>query len=121
MCMVIIVPSLGLDAKKTCLRGFANNKGVDQPAHQRRLISAFVIRLLETIISKLATSEISFFYLVSVAEETGLSLGLSETPKTGFVVYGNYSTLSVTSHINCIDTCCLINVVYLTAFAFIRS
>ena len=26
------------------LRGFANNKGTDQPAHSRRLISAFVIR-----------------------------------------------------------------------------
>ena len=25
---------------------FANNKGVDQPAHPRNLISAFVIRLL---------------------------------------------------------------------------
>ena len=27
--------------------GFANNKGTDQPAHQRSLINAFVIRLLE--------------------------------------------------------------------------
>ena len=27
----------------------------------------------------------SIFYLVSVAEETGLKLALSETPKTGFV------------------------------------
>ena len=44
---------------KTCLRGFANNKGADQPAHPRRLISTFVIRLLESIISKLASSEIS--------------------------------------------------------------
>ena len=39
--------------------GVANNKGTDQPAHPRRLISAFVIRLLESIISKLASSEIS--------------------------------------------------------------
>ena len=30
--------------KKTCLRGFANNKGADQHAHPRRLISAIVIR-----------------------------------------------------------------------------
>ena len=52
------------------------------PAHPRRLISAFVIRFLESTISKLATSIISFF----LAEETGLSLALSETPKTGFVV-----------------------------------
>ena len=49
-----------------------------------RLISAFVIRLLESIISKLASSDISIFQLVSVAEETGLSLALSETSKTGF-------------------------------------
>ena len=64
---------------------FANNKGADQPAHTRSLISAFVIRLLQSIISGLASSEISIFYLVSIAEETGLSLTLSETPKIGFV------------------------------------
>ena len=45
----------------------------------------FVIRVLESTISKLATSEITVFYLVSVAEETGFSLALLETPKTGFV------------------------------------
>ena len=71
--------------KKTCLWGFTNNKGTDQPAHPRRLISAFVIHLLENIISDLATSEFSSFQLVWVAEETGLSLILSDTPKTGFV------------------------------------
>ena len=71
--------------EKTCLRGFANNKGADQPARPRSLISAFVIRLLKSIIPRLATSEISLFHLVSVAEETGLSPALSETPKTGFL------------------------------------
>ena len=40
---------------------FANNKGADQPAHLRRLISAFIISLLESIISKLAMREISIF------------------------------------------------------------
>ena len=40
---------------------FANNKGADQPAHPRRLISVFVIRVLESIICKLNTSEISVF------------------------------------------------------------
>ena len=34
--------------EKTCLRKFACNKGADQPAHPRRLISAFVIRLYTT-------------------------------------------------------------------------
>ena len=47
--------------EKTCLRWLANNTGADQPAHPRSLISAFVIRILERTISKLATSEISFF------------------------------------------------------------
>ena len=75
----------GPQRQKTCLRGFANNTGANQASHPHRLISTFVIRVLESTISKLATSEISFFYLVSVAEETGLKLALSETPKTGFV------------------------------------
>ena len=58
---------------------FANNKGADQAAHPRSLISAFVIRLLESIISKLATSKFSIFQLVSVAiKDTGLSFALSE-------------------------------------------
>ena len=39
--------------------GFVNNKGADQPVH--RLISTFVIRLIESITSKLASSEISIF------------------------------------------------------------
>ena len=51
----------------------------------QRLISAFVICFLESIISKLASREISIVWLVSVAEETSLSLALSETPKTGFL------------------------------------
>ena len=54
--------------------GFANNKGADQHAHRHRLISAFVIRFLECIISKFAMSEISDFYLVSLAEHAGLNL-----------------------------------------------
>ena len=71
--------------KKTCLWGFANNKGADQPVHPHSLISAFVIPLLESIISILATSESSYFKLVSKAEQAGLHLTFSETPKTGFL------------------------------------
>ena len=52
---------------------------------QTSLISIFVIRFWERTLCKLATSEISIFLLVSVAEDTGLKLALSETPKTGFV------------------------------------
>ena len=47
--------------EKTCPRRFANNKGADQPAHLGRLISAFVIHLLESIRFQLASSEISMF------------------------------------------------------------
>ena len=47
--------------KKTCLRRVTNNTGVDQSAHPRSLISAFVFRCLESITSKLATNEISTF------------------------------------------------------------
>ena len=41
--------------------GFANNKGAEQSAHPRRLISAFVNRFLESILSKVAISAISIF------------------------------------------------------------
>ena len=52
--------------------GLVNNKGEDQTAHPHSLISAFVFRSFESTISRL-----------SVAKETGLSLALSKTPKTG--------------------------------------
>ena len=53
--------------------------------HPRSLISAFVVRFIESIICKLAAGEISIFELVSVAEETGLKHALPNTPKTGFL------------------------------------
>ena len=52
---------MGLDARKPVFGGFANNTDADQPAHPRSLISPFVIRILESTKSKLATSEISVF------------------------------------------------------------
>ena len=75
---------LGLNARNlssSVLR--TTNKGADQPAHRRSLIAVFIIRLLGSIISKFATSEITILKLVSVAEETYLSLAASETAKTG--------------------------------------
>ena len=48
----------------------ANSKGADP----RWAICAFVIRLLESIISELASSEILIFQLVSLAEQAGLNL-----------------------------------------------
>ena len=77
--------------EKTYLLWFANNKGADHPAHPRSLVSAFVTRVLQRILSRLAMSEILIFWLVSVAEENGLSLALSETPKIGFLATGPIS------------------------------
>ena len=48
--------------------GLRNNKGADQPAHLCSLISTCIIRLLESILSELATSEISFFYSAGLFE-----------------------------------------------------
>ena len=51
----------GPQPKKTCIGGFANNKGAEHPAHPSRLISAFVNSFLESIISKLAAKQNSNF------------------------------------------------------------
>ena len=79
----------GLRRKITSLRegdgGVANNKGAYHTAHPCNLISAFVIHLLESIISRLATSEISIFLLVSVAEQTSLNLTPLEATKTNYL------------------------------------
>ena len=53
---------------------YASNKGTDQPAHPRSLISAFVFRCLDSIIPLVSISKISSLQLVSVAEQAGLSL-----------------------------------------------
>ena len=52
--------------------------------HPHSLISAFVICVLENIKSRLATSKTPIFYLVSIAEQAGLNLTLSETPEDRF-------------------------------------
>ena len=65
---------------------YANNKGADQPAHSCSLISAFVVRCLDSTISLVSISEISSLYLASVAVQAGLSLTWSKTPKPGFLV-----------------------------------
>ena len=65
-----------------CLMSYVNNKGADQPAHPRSLISTFVVRCLDSIISLLVDSiaEISRLKLASVAGQAGLCLAWSETP-----------------------------------------
>ena len=54
--------------------GFVNNTFADQPVHPRILISAFLVRVMENIISKLA------------AELAGFGLAWLETPKTELFV-----------------------------------
>ena len=63
---------------------YANNKGADQPAHPRSLISVFVFRCLDSIISLDSIAEISRLQLASVAVRAGLCLAWSETPEDTF-------------------------------------
>ena len=44
---------------KMCLMAYANNKGADQPAHPRSLISTFVVRCLDSMTYILAISKVS--------------------------------------------------------------
>ena len=67
-----------------CLMSYANTKGADQPAHTRSLISAFVVRCLDSAMSLVSGIKISNLMLASVAEQAGLSLTWSETPKDTF-------------------------------------
>ena len=70
--------------EKTCLLSYANNKGADQPALPRSLISAFVVRCLDSLMSLDSVTKISSFMLASVAEQASLSLIWSETPEDMF-------------------------------------
>ena len=44
-----------------CLMPYASNKGADQPAHPRSLISIFVVRCLDSMLGILAMSKVSRF------------------------------------------------------------
>ena len=61
-----------------------DNKGVDQPAHPRSLISAFVVRCLDSVMSLVSVTKISRLMLASVAEQASLNLTWSETPEDRF-------------------------------------
>ena len=65
---------------------YASNKSADQSAHPRRLISAFIICSLGSLILLLPIDEISRLLLLSVVEQAGLSLTWSQTPKADFLV-----------------------------------
>ena len=62
-----------------CLMSYANNKGADQPARPRSLISAFVVRCLDSIMSLVSVTKISSLMLASVPEQANLSVTWSET------------------------------------------
>ena len=55
-----------------CLMPYANNKGADQPAHPRSLISTFVVCCLDNMICILAQSKVSRFWLGYAAEQATL-------------------------------------------------
>ena len=67
-----------------CLMQYANNKGEDQPAHPRSLISALVVRCLDSVMTLVSVTKISSLLLASVAEQASLSLTWSETPEDTF-------------------------------------
>ena len=58
---------------KICLRSYADNKGADQSAHLRSLISAFVVRCLDGAMSLDSVTKTSSLVLASVAEQASLS------------------------------------------------
>ena len=70
--------------EKTCLMSYANNRGADQPAHPRSLISAVVVRCLDSVMSLGSVTKISSLMLASVAEQASLSLTWSEIPEDTF-------------------------------------
>ena len=76
---------------------YANNKGADQPAHPRSLISVFVVRCLDSVISVVSVIKISSLMLASVADQASLCLTWSETPEDTFS-HDEAHLLSMTIH-----------------------
>ena len=67
---------------------YAKNKGANRPVHPRSLINAFVVRSVDSILSLVSRSEISRFYLISIAEQAGLNITWSQTPEDTFSLDG---------------------------------
>ena len=63
---------------------YANNKGADQPAHLRSLISAFVVCCPDCTIPLVSISKLLHLYQASVAAQAGLSLPGTQTPEDRF-------------------------------------
>ena len=86
-----------------CLMPYANNKGADQPAHPRSLISAFVVRPLDSIIALVSRSEISRLKLVPVAEQAGLNVTRSQTSEDTFSLDG--AQINISNNAVCSISC----------------
>ena len=56
----MLIGTKWVSTRENFLRKFSNNKGADQPAYPRSLISAFVIRFLDSIISNLLQVKFHF-------------------------------------------------------------
>ena len=74
---------------------YANNKGANQPAHPRNLISAFIVHCLDSTIPLLVIAEISRPQLVSEAEQAGLSLTWSKTTDRSSRIFRYFKTCLV--------------------------
>ena len=61
MLYLVYVQINGPGHAKMYLMPYANNKGADQPAHPRSLISTFVVGCLDSMICILALSKVSRF------------------------------------------------------------
>ena len=77
---------------------YTNNKGADQPAHPRSLISAFIVLSLDSVMSLVSVTKISSLILAFVAEQAGLNLTRSETPEDTF----SYDEAHVYMYIQCL-------------------
>ena len=80
---------------------YANIKGADQLAHARSLISAFVVRCLDSVISLDSIAIISRLELASGAAQARLCLAWSGTPEDTFSRGMAQLALSVFSSVWC--------------------
>ena len=57
--------------RENVFMSYANNKGADQPAHPRSLISAFVVRCLDSVMSLVSVTKMSSRVLASFCSWAG--------------------------------------------------
>ena len=97
------------DHEKTCLMSYANNKGADQPAHPRSLISACIVSYLDSVMSLVSVTKISSLMLYSVAKQASLSLTWSETPGDTFSHDEAHYITVISMYLNIWFECCLLS------------